>query len=444
MTNETIAGLKRISWLPDRDALENGTLIGGQEYYDVDFTGGTITGVAISGLPAPLPIADGGTGQSTANAALNALLPSQSGQSGKVLSTNGANASWASDVSGITQLTGDGTAGPGSGSQVFTLSTVNSNVGTFGSATQAPQLTVNGKGLITAVSSVTITPAASSVTGGAALTRTNDTNVTATLGGTPTTALLTAASITLGWTGLLAGSRGGTNNGFTEFTGPATSTKIFTLPNASSTILTTNAAVTVAQGGTGLTTLTAGSVIVGNGTSNPTFVAPGAAGNALLSNGTAWTSAPVSTLATAQTTTSGTSKDFTSIPAGTKRIMVIFNSVSLNGTANLLVQIGDSGGIENTGYVSSGEYAATNVTSTAGYIIKCNSAADATTGILTLCHVGGNLWIASGVLRPDAAAGTSGVAAGTKTLSAELDRLRLTTTNGTDTFDNGSINIIYE
>ncbi len=110
----------------------------------------------------------------------------------------------------ITALTGDVTAS-GPGSVAATLATVNSNVGTFGSATQASVVTVNGKGLVTAASNTTITPAASSITGGTALTKTDDTNVTLTLGGTPTTALLKATSLTLGWTGTLAYSRGGTN-----------------------------------------------------------------------------------------------------------------------------------------------------------------------------------------------------------------------------------------
>lgn len=47
----------------------------------------------------------------------------------------------------------------------------------------------------------------------------------------------------------------------------------------------------VDQGGTGLTTLTANNVILGNGASNPTFVAPGSNGNVLVSDGTTWTSA---------------------------------------------------------------------------------------------------------------------------------------------------------
>ncbi|MBI4464209.1 MAG: hypothetical protein HY647_05845, partial [Acidobacteria bacterium] len=66
-------------------------------------------------------------------------------------------------------------------------------------------------------------------------------------------------------TGVLGSANGGTGNGFTKFSGPASTEKTFTLPNASATILTTNTAVTVAQGGTGAATLTG--VLIGNGTS---------------------------------------------------------------------------------------------------------------------------------------------------------------------------------
>lgn len=90
--------------------------------------------------------------------------------------------------------------------------------GPIGSATVAPIITYDVKGRLTAVSSATITPAASSITGGAALTKTDDTNVTLTLGGTPSTALLVASSLTLGWTGTLAVSRGGTGGGSASIT----------------------------------------------------------------------------------------------------------------------------------------------------------------------------------------------------------------------------------
>lgn len=110
-------------------------------------------------------------------------------------------------ITGDLSYTSPSFDGSGNVTAAGTLATVNTNTGTFGSATQVPQFTVNGKGLITAVSNITITPAASSITGGAALTKVDDTNVTLTLGGTPSTALLQATSITVGWTGTLADSR---------------------------------------------------------------------------------------------------------------------------------------------------------------------------------------------------------------------------------------------
>lgn len=165
MSDLTIQDLCRLSHLPNNP--ENpAEQIAGQKYFDVEFTGGDISGVTIHNLSDPLPIADGGTGQSTANNALNALLPTQSGHAGQVLKTNGTDASWSSDIdTGITQLTGDVTAGPGNGSQVATLATVNSNVGSFGSSTSIPNFTVNGKGLLTAAGSNVVIAPAGTLTG---------------------------------------------------------------------------------------------------------------------------------------------------------------------------------------------------------------------------------------------------------------------------------------
>jgi hypothetical protein len=87
----------------------------------------------------------------------------------------------------------------------------------------------------------------------------NDTNVTGSI---------SAQALTLGWTGLLSAARGGTNNGFFQISGPASSTKTFTLPNASANILTDAAAVTAPQGGTGLSSPTAHSLLVTEGASN--------------------------------------------------------------------------------------------------------------------------------------------------------------------------------
>lgn len=91
---------------------------------------------------------------------------------------------------------------------------------------------------------------------------------------------------------IVKGRAGGTSTyRVTLATDTLSASRTLTLPNNTGTVLTTGAAVTVAQGGTGLTTLTANNVILGNGTSTPSFVAPGTNGNVLTSNGTTWTSA---------------------------------------------------------------------------------------------------------------------------------------------------------
>lgn len=133
-------------------------------------------------------------------------------------------------------------------------------------STTTPALTfsLSNAGANTYFGNATGGSTAPSFTAAGALTKTDDTNVTLTLGGNPATSLLRSASLTLGWTGVLAASRGGTNNGFTQFSGPASSAKTFTLPNTNATILTDNAAVTVAQGGTGVSTITG--IVQGNGT----------------------------------------------------------------------------------------------------------------------------------------------------------------------------------
>jgi hypothetical protein len=84
--------------------------------------------------------------------------------------------------------------------------------------------------------------------------------------------------------GILAATNGGTGNGFTAFTGPATSTKTFTLPNASATILTDNALVTVAQGGTGAGSFTSNGILYGNGTGAVQVTAAGTTGQCLVGN----------------------------------------------------------------------------------------------------------------------------------------------------------------
>lgn len=152
-------------------------------------------------------------------------------------------------------------------------------------------------------------------------------------------------------------------------------------------------------------------------------------------------------LGTEQATTSGTTKDFTGIPSGTRRITIMFVGVSTNGSSGLLVQLGDSGGIENSGYASSAVItnAPSSAQSTSGFILTVsNSASLLYSGQVTLSleDSADFTWVESSCL--SATAGDVCVSAGSKATSAELTQVRITTVNGTDAFDAGVINIQFE
>jgi hypothetical protein len=158
------------------------------------------------------------------------------------------------------------------------------------------------------------------------------------------------------------------------------------------------------------------------------------------------------TLGTPVASTSGTSIDFTGIPSGIKQIIISFSNVSTSGYSAYLIQTGDSGGIETTGYssrsvhfVSSGTAQFTN--STAGYVTRPNNTgggASTPSGSITLTleNAGTFSWIATGILF-NTSSDECAFNAGSKSLSAVLDRIRITTVNGTDAFDGGEINIAY-
>ena len=152
------------------------------------------------------------------------------------------------------------------------------------------------------------------------------------------------------------------------------------------------------------------------------------------------------TVGTAVASTSGTSIDFTSIPSTAKRVTVMFNGVSTNGSSPPIIQLGDSGGIETTGYNGDSAQIHTGASGSAistGFNIYTNASTNVLYGQAIISYFGSNTWICSFV------GGTTGnplvlVTGGAKTLSDVLDRVRITTVNGTDTFDAGSINILYE
>lgn len=142
------------------------------------------------------------------------------------------------------------------------------------------------------------------------------------------------------------------------------------------------------------------------------------------------------------TTTSGTSHDVTGIPASVNRIDILFNSVSLNGSDDLEVRIGDSGGIEATGYESgSGGFVTTATlasTSTTGFLVYVSSASRQISGKMTLVRGSGNDWHGEhGVYLASSVLASGG---GRKELSAELTQLRILGSSG-GTFDGGSFQV---
>jgi hypothetical protein len=152
----------------------------------------------------------------------------------------------------------------------------------------------------------------------------------------------------------------------------------------------------------------------------------------------------VITSGTTVASTSGTSIDFTSIPSWVKRITVMYNGVSSNGTSPLQIQLGDSGGIETTGYASGAVRPAAITTSTTGLILQYdNNNTHLNTGLATIVLMGSNSWVFNGICYSEVAS-TVQYSSGRKALSDTLDRIRFTTVGGTNTFDAGSINILYE
>lgn len=201
----------------------------------------------------------------------------------------------------------------------------------------------------------------------------------------------------------------------------------------------------------GYTEIDAPAVAGNNTLSLPT--GNGANGQFLQTNGSgvlSWATASSGfTLGTSQSA-SGTAVTFTGIPSTTKRIIVMLNGVSTTGTSQYLIQIG-SGSLTTSGYSSTGAatQAATLGTnsSTAGFLLG-NTDGGATwvkRGTATIVTAGSNLWLSSSMLSvSNAPSDRTEFGAGSVTLSGTLDRVSVTTVGGTDTFDLGTINILYE
>jgi hypothetical protein len=147
---------------------------------------------------------------------------------------------------------------------------------------------------------------------------------------------------------------------------------------------------------------------------------------------------------------SSTSVDFTSIPSWVKRITIMFQDVSTSGTSAPMIQVGTGGTPTTSGYnISYSQLLATpaqNTSSatTSGIVIFSNNASYAFSGFITACNITGNSWTFNGIVGNKTTTSQTSLSAGSISLAGVLNIVRITTVGGTDTFDAGTINILYE
>ncbi len=141
---------------------------------------------------------------------------------------------------------------------------------------------------------------------------------------------------------------------------------------------------------------------------------------------------------------SGTSIDFTSIPSWVRRITVMLSGVSLSGTSSVLVQLGISTGVVTSGYVSTTISSGGGTTaSTAGFAMQNATASNTMSGIMTITLFDTNAWVSSHSAKNSTTLTCNG-GGNVTNIGGTLDRIRITTVNGTDTFDAGTVNLFYE
>lgn len=205
-------------------------------------------------------------------------------------------------------------------------------------------------------------------------------------------------------------------------------------------------------------TLTVGGTVSGSFQVGQTLTGTGVAANTQISSlvtgtggaGTYLVSGAAQTVASTAINAGFLNVDFTGIPSWAKIITVMFDQISTNAGANYLVQVG-AGSIVSTGYTSAGAMtgsagAYTPSSATAGMIIVNGEASSTNllSGVMTFTLFGSNTWIQASNLVGGSASSRVGTGSGRITLSGTLDRVRITSVSGTDLFDAGAINILYQ
>jgi len=472
----------------------NGTGFSGFAASDVvyiDFSGGdapdglysvdaspTPTATAFTATPLFTPFPTGTTGgnvtsitkynnSSTLNTSL--VLPSAFGSAGTLgqyLISQGAGAPprWESltGVTGAWTVGGTFTANGDS-----TLGSTTASSGTYGRTGTTVTVTSNGHGFL---NNQVLYLVFSAGTGGTATSGvyaisnvdTNTFDITDTASGTITgspavsitkynnTATLQAPLSSFGSTGtsgLILTSQG---NAAPPQWSAAPVTSVNAKTGAIQSVLTQYASVTASAltinttSGSPTITVTAGTAQVGQILSSTNLPA-GTYITAFVS-GSNWTvSANASATATG-TAASIVGYAFTSVPSWVKRITVVFQGLSSTSTSEMEVQLGTSSGFVSSGYIGGGSRQSASGTAgqtwTSGFLIYSNAAAQAISGHMVLTPVGSNTWVAS-CAWGSSVSSFSGISGGSIALGAALDRIQIKTTS-TDTFDAGSVSIIYE
>jgi len=196
-------------------------------------------------------------------------------------------------------------------------------------------------------------------------------------------------------------------------------------------------------------------VLTGDTSGQVTLAAPAVAGTNTLTLQAATATSAINTLATAKAynwngLTTNTSLDFTDLPSWIKRVTVMLQGVSTNGTSLPQIQIG-SGSFSTSGYASAANYGIGagqfTGTVTSGFVLEPSggaTAANLRSGSVILTLINSNTWVSQGVIYSSSLTFNNMSAGASPALGGALDRIRLTTVLGVDTFDAGSVNILYE
>ena len=410
-----------------------------------------------------LAIGAGGTGAITATTARTNLSAAKSGVNSDITSITGLTTAL-SVAQGGTGAVQRAISNVARTSNVVTITTTTNHGFTAGDYVTIAAVTntsLNGTFVIATVGTNTFTYAQTA------------TDISS-VADTGTAVDVTYCSLTQNVTGTLGIANGGTgvvtNTPNAILVGNGTSAITSIKPSTNGNFLKSTAGSTVTAGsfviGTEYTILTVGStsftsIGAASNTVGVVFTATGVGSGDGTATINTWTSSafPQTTISSGTVNAGGTtpfpssggptSVLFSNIPSWAKRITVMFNGVSTSGTSLVQVQIG-SGSVTNTGYLSAAWQGGSGDSGnrlTSGFCIDGASGNSAyiRTGQLVLTNISGNIWIGGGTVarRPDTENGVFALG-GNVTLSGVLDRLNITTVNGTDTFDAGSVNILYE